>query len=227
MKIEKRILVAGQEFPLISEEVRLELTRPGRAQFRVQSSAPLAGVVEFFCGWGDSAPTRYFVGTVERCNAVNEQEQLLFCREYSALLEQPVPLGLRHVNLAQVVREIGQQTGLDFVTPSAAYCQTSSPYYFHTGDGYSALDALGTVFRVPDFIWQQQSDSRIYVGGWADSPGAQKRVQLNDDELTGHLACGGANLPMNPHLRPGTLTSRGTIQAIGLTQALMSIQWKV
>ncbi len=226
MKIEKQLLIGGRAYPLIQDEVRLELSTPGRAQFRVQASGSLSGAVEYFCGWGDGALTRYFVGYIERSNRVSDEEQLIFCRELAALLARPMPLGLRQASLRQVIREIGQQSGLELVTGRGAYSNTPSPYYFHTGSGYGALDALGTVYRVPDFIWQQQSDDRIFAGSWADSEHARTSLHLDDQALTAHLTGGGARLPMDPTLRPGVATNRGRIHAVCLSQELMNIQWK-
>ena len=234
MKIVKRILVDNQEYGLISDDVRLNLTRPGRATFRVRADKALSGLVLFDTGWSDSEPQRYFIGFVERQTKVSSNERILFCRELSAALNVDLPMGLRKVSVKDVLARIAKDTGLRFITPSITpsitqatdYMQTRSPYFHHVGGGYHALDAIGKVFRIPDFIWQQQGNGDIYTGSWNHSRWASRPVEIPDNLFTEHLALNCARIGMVPTLRPGVLFNRGIITAVRLQNEHMVLTWK-
>ena len=50
MKLLKRLTVNGVEYPIVAEEVRLDLDRPGVAMFQVWAEERLEGQVEFALG---------------------------------------------------------------------------------------------------------------------------------------------------------------------------------
>ena len=45
MKLHKVLTIGGTVYPLVKDDVRLELRTPGRASFTVQAKAPLNGLV--------------------------------------------------------------------------------------------------------------------------------------------------------------------------------------
>ncbi len=91
---------------MIKEDVRLDATSPGWANFTVQSALLLKGLVTLDIGY------------IERRTTANAVEQVLFCRELAAVLANPLPLNLRHVDLRAVLAEISEQTGCAFVFPT-------------------------------------------------------------------------------------------------------------
>jgi len=112
VKLHKVLAINGAPVPLVKEDVRLDATSPGRANFTVQSAEPLKGLVTLDIGYNDRTLQRHFIGYVVRCTAANSKEQVLFCRELAAVLANPLPLNLRHVDLRAVLAAISEQTGL-------------------------------------------------------------------------------------------------------------------
>ena len=93
MKIRKRLLTPTGSLPLVSEDVRLELSAPGRAVFQVATSEPVSGEVLFTMGYGvDDADTLFFAGFVERYLPVDDTQARLMCREMSARMDKAIPL---------------------------------------------------------------------------------------------------------------------------------------
>ena len=226
MKIVKRIFIDNQEYGLISDDVRLRLIRPGCAVFRVRANKTLSGIVMFDTGWSDSQLKRYFIGYVDKPTTISPNEQMLFCRELSAALFRDLPMGLRKVSAKDVLARVARDTALRFISPAAGYMQTRSPYFHHMGSGYHALDAIGTVYQIPNYIWQQQGNGDIYVGSWNDSRWASRPVNIPDNLFTEHLAQNSARIGMIPSLRPGVKFNRGIITAVQLQDEHMVLTWK-
>ncbi len=228
MKLHKVLTVNGQAFELVSEEVRLDLRTPGRANFVVKTEQTLRGLVTLDIGYNDAPLQRHFVGYVERSTASNRQEQVLFCREVAAILTQPLPLGLRHVTLSEVLLEVSQQTGLRFRVPEAAYAKTKTPYFYSLAAGIQAMDSLAPVFGIPDFIWHQQGDGEVYAGSWADSFwGSKPPLQLPADLLENVQGNRSATVAALPGLRPGATLNQGErVTSVTLAGTEMSLQWK-
>ena len=89
MKLHKVLTIGGVVYPLVSDDVRLELRTPGRATLTIQAAAPVKGLVTLDIGYNDSPLQRHFIGYVERCTSSNAIEQVLFCRELAAILANP------------------------------------------------------------------------------------------------------------------------------------------
>jgi len=228
MKLHKVVCVNGQPFDLVSDEVRLELRSPGRARFTLKADTPLRGLVTLDMGYNDRPLQRHFLGYIERCSTANSQEQVLFCREAAAVLAYPLPMALRHVNLSEVLVEISKQTGLRFRVPEADYARVKTPYFYSLAAGIQAMESLGQVFGIPDFIWQQQGDGEVYVGSWADSYwGARSPLQLPVELFDQFHGNQSATVTAIPGLRPGASINQGQcITAMTLAGTEMAIQWK-
>ncbi|WBA86535.1 hypothetical protein [Endozoicomonas sp. GU-1] len=231
MRLIQRLLVNGEPVEVIEDDVRLSLTSPGRATFRVKSGKPLAGPVEYIKGWQhdtDDRPVKVFWGFIDRSSTVGGNEQMIFCRELSAMLNRDLPMGLRKVSAADVLARIHKETGAQFVTNNQAHFSRISPYFHHVGGGYMAMDAIGQVFQIPNYIWQQQGDGKIYVGSWDNSRWAdpKRHITIPDNWFTDHMAHNTASMTMIPTLRPGLKFNRGIITAVQLKQEKMVITWK-
>lgn len=227
MKLHKELTISGVPYVLVKNEVRLDAKSPGRATFTIQATAPVKGLVTLDIGYNSSTLQRHFIGYVERSTTASNTQQVLFCRELAAILANPLPLNLRHVDLRAVLVEIGKHTGLRFRVPEQPYASVKAPFFYSLAAGYQAMDSLARVFKIPDFIWQQQGDGEVFVGSWADSffgvrSPLQLPVELFDD-YQGHQS---AMIAALPGLRPGAPINHGErITSVALIDNQMAIRW--
>lgn len=227
MKLHKVLTIAGQVYPLIKDEVRLDMKSPGRATFTVQAGEALKGLVTLDIGYNERTLQRHFLGYVERSTAANSTQQLVACRELASILANPLPLNLRHVDLQAVLIEISDKTGLRFRVPDKAYAKVKAPYFYSLAAGYLAMDSLASVFSIPDFIWQQQGDGEVFVGSWADSFfGTRAALQLPVELFDGYQGNQSAMIAPLPGLRPGATINQGErITSVTLAGNQMAIKW--
>lgn len=227
MKLHKELAINGVPYVLVKNEVRLDAKSPGRATFTIQASAPVKGLVTLDIGYNGNTLQRHFIGYVERSTTASSTQQVLFCRELAAILANPLPLNLRHVDLRAVLVEIGQHTGLRFRVPDRPYAGVKAPFFYSLAAGYQAMDSLARVFNIPDFIWQQQGDGEVFVGSWADSffgvrPPLQLPVELFDDYQGNQSAM----IAALAGLRPGATINHGErITSVALIDNQMAIRW--
>jgi hypothetical protein len=227
MKLNKVLSVAGNAVELVKDDVRLDLAAPGRANFTVVTSTPLRGLVTFDIGYNDKPMQRHFIGYVERSTPAGNQHQVLFCRELAAILANPLRMNLRHVTLREVLAEAGEQTGLTFRIPDQPYSNTKTAFFYSLAAGYQAMASLATVFRIPDFIWQQQGNGELYAGSWADSFWGQREpLQLPAEMFDGAQGNQSAMIAALPGLRPGATINDGQrITSVTLAGNHMAIKW--
>lgn len=125
MKIRKRLATPSGDLPLVYEDVRLELSAPGRAVFQVVSKEPVSGFVAFAMGYAvNGRDALVFAGYVERCTTMDGSQQRLMCREIAAELDTPIPLAMRHPTLREVLAAYADKTGLRFILPERPYADT-------------------------------------------------------------------------------------------------------
>lgn len=227
MKLHKVLTIGGTVYPLVKDEVRLDSKSPGRATFTIQAGATVKGLVTLDIGYNENPLQRHFIGYVERSTAANSLQQILVCRELAAILANPLPLNLRHVDLQAVLAEIGTKTGLRFRVPDQPYARVKAPYFYSLAAGYLAMDSLARVFNIPDFIWQQQGDGELFVGSWADSFfGARAPLQLPVELFEGYQGNQSAMIAVLPGLRPGATINQGErITSVTLAGNQMAIKW--
>lgn len=228
MKLNKVLSINGQPYDLVSEDVRLDLRSPGRANFVVKADHTLRGLVTLDLGYNDKPLQRHFVGYVERCTPANSQQQVLFCREVAAVLSQPLPMGLRHVTLREVLLEVSQKTGLRFRVPDVPYAKVKAPYFYSLAAGIQTMDSLAQVFSIPDFVWHQQGDGEVYAGSWADSFwGNRSPLQLPIELLNNYQSNNSATVAALPGLRPGATINQGErVTHVAFAGTEMTLQWK-
>lgn len=228
LKLHKVLTIDGQAFSLVKEDVRLELRSPGRASFTIQAGAPVKGLVTLDIGYNEATLQRHFIGYVERCTAANSLQQVLFCRELAAILSNPLPLNLRHVDLRAVLQEVSKQTGLRFRVPEKSYTKVKAPFFYSLATGYQAMDSLSRVFNIPDLIWQQQGDGELFVGSWADSFfGAREPLRLPVELFDGYQDNQSAMVAALPGMRPGATINNGErITSVTLAGTKMALKWK-
>ncbi|WP_339497441.1 hypothetical protein [Pseudomonas sp. EA_15y_Pfl1_P101] len=227
MKLHKELAINGVPYVLVKSEVRLDVKSPGRATFTIQASAPVKGLVTLDIGYNGNTLQRHFIGYVERSTTASSTQQVLFCRELAAILANPLPLNLRHVDLRAVLIEIGQHTGLRFRVPDRSYAGVKAPFFYSLAAGYQAMDSLARVFNIPDFIWQQQGDGEVFVGSWADSFfGVRSPLQLPVELFDDYQGNQSAMIAALPGLRPGATINQGErITSMALIDNQMAIRW--
>lgn len=228
LKLHKVLAINGEPIALVKEDVRLELRSPGRASFTVQALAPLKGLVTLDIGYNDSTLQRHFIGYVERCTPANSLQQVLFCRELAAILANPLPLNLRHVDLRAVLEEVSKQTGLKFRVPDKPYTRVKAPFFYSLATGYQAMDSLARVFSIDDLVWQQQGNGEVFVGSWADSFfGARAPLQLPTELFDGYQDNQSALVAALPGMRPGATINQGErVTSVTLAGTQMALKWK-
>ncbi|MCQ6256938.1 hypothetical protein [Pseudomonas sp. Q11] len=228
MKLHKVLAINGAPIALVKEDVRLDTFSPGRANFTVQSITPLKGLVTLDIGYNQSTLQRHFIGYIERCTAANAVEQMLFCRELTAVLANPLPMNLRHVDLRAVLAEISEQTGLRFRVPDRPYAGIKTPYFYSLAAGYQAMDSLARVFGIPDYTWHQQGNGEVFVGSWADSFfGIRAPLQIPTELFDGYQGNQSAMVAALPGLRPGATINTGErVTSVALANDQMAIRWK-
>jgi hypothetical protein len=228
LKLHKVLTIGGQVHELVKDDVRLDSKSPGRATFTIQATAPVKGLVTLDIGYNERTLQRHFIGYVERSTAANGVQQILACRELAAVLGNPLPLNLRHVDLQAVLAEISTKTGLRFRVPAQPYTRVKAPFFYSLATGYLAMDSLASVFNIPDFIWQQQGDGEVFVGSWADSFfGSRAPLQLPTGLFDGYQGNQSAMIAVLPGLRPGATFNQGErITSVTLAGNQMAIKWK-
>lgn len=227
MKLHKRLTINGDAFALVREDVRLDLHAPGRAAFTIDAPAPARGLVAFDFGYNDAPLERFFLGYIERASQANAREQVLFCRELTGTLAAPLPLNLRHVTAGQVLAEISRLTGLRFSLPDTPYSRRKAPFFYSLAAGFQALDSLGRVFSIPDYVWHQQGDGGVFVGSWADSYwGTREPLGLPVELLKHYQGNESAVIGAIPGLRPGAMLNPGQrLTSVTLAGTEMALRW--
>lgn len=204
--------------------VMLKHSSPGNCQIKVKSTPNKLDIVAVELGWGDMID-RVFLGFVERVQPAEAGWSIIFCRELSASLAFNLSVMLRHPTLRQVISEISQQTGLEFVIPEKVYADTAIPAFYCDSSGYAMLDNIGSTFKVPDFIWQQQGNGKIYIGSYQDSFWFDKPITIPTNIMTNQQAGKSVNMPAAPMIRPNVTANNERITAVEFKGTNMTITW--
>lgn len=225
MKLRKTLTISGKQCPLVEDDVRLDMSMAGRAQFRIQADGPVSGLVTFSLGYSsETADQLYFTGYVERSVTVDASTQRIFCRELVAVMNYHHPVSLRHPTLQDVIAALANRTGLSFVVPEERYASKPVAHFQTLGNGFHALDMIGAVFGIEDYVWQQQADGKVFVGSWQHSRWATRPITLEETVFTKVLANGSKQLGAIPALRPGIRLNGEYISSIQLTGHKMVLQ---
>lgn len=202
----------------------LKSDTPGTCQITVNTQAKRLDKVALDLGWGGMVD-QVFIGYVERVQPAVNGWCTLFCRELAASLVFNLSVMLRHPTMRQVLDEITEQTGLDFVVPDKAYANTAIPCFYCDGSGYEILDNIGRAFRIADFIWQQQGNGQIYIGSYQDSFWQDKLIVIPNAMMTNHQAGRAANMPAAPMIRPNVTANNKRIKSVEFKGTNMTISW--
>lgn len=232
MKIHKILKIAGVDRVLIKDCLVLEWQTPGRAVFTVsmedQQKIEVGQLVELSLAINDSEPINYFAGFIESLTLIQKNLYRILTRELAALLNQRLPISLRHCAPKQILESLSKATELSFVLEKAPWSKSLRPRFQHIGGGYMALDMIGILWRISHFCWHQQPDASIYVGSWQQSLLGKKTLKLPTDFFK-TITSEGASLPIIPRLRPGlcihTERNQHYVTQIKLENELMRLSW--
>ena len=219
-----RAYVDNQKVDMTDHWIVLQSATPGNCQISINTKVKQHAIVAVDLGWGDMID-RVFIGYVERVMPAVNGWYTLFCRELSASLALNYSVMLRHPTLKQVLDELSQLTGLEFVVPDKTYIETAIPCFYCDSSGYAMLDNIGRSFRIDDFIWQQQGNGKIYVGSYQDSFWADKPIVIPNSLMTNHQAGRTATIPAAPMIRPNVLANVSRIKTVEFKETHMTITW--
>ena len=213
---------------IISYLVQLDLYSAGRASFVVACEQEPNGLVELHLGYKIDNLTPYFLGIIESKHQSNGQ-WFLTCRELLGALSFPAPIAIRFATMLNVINEL-EKIGLEFVYPTTFanehdYIKTPVPCFYHQGDGISALRQLGKIFQVPDYIFQQRPDGKIYVGSWQDSGWAKSEINNFAEHPITVKSSNTGELITIPKLRPGIKLNGRYIIETTLSGNKQVIRW--
>jgi len=224
MHLFKSLICNGEEYGLKSDNTFLELYAPSRAIFTVLSDKPLSGVVELLMGYGGGNMHVVFSGYIEHSATVDSRQQRLRCRELCAVLDAAPPIALRHPTLQDVCNAYHEHTGLAFVLPEKPYATTPIPHFHNLGDGFAGLTAAGVAYSIPQYIWQQQSDKKVFVGSWKDSRWPDKPQEVDERWFKNVAANGTRTMTTLPPVRPGCLLNGEIVSTMELQGSTMTIK---
>ena len=225
MKLVKKIIVDGNALGLVSDHVWLDMATPGRADFTVRSSVPLSGIVQFYIGAaGIGTLVEFFTGFIAGCHTVDNCQQRIFCRELSAVLWAVLPVSIRNASMKDILGVYARKTGLEFSIPEQAYAATKCPAFQSVGNGIHGLDALGDIFGISNYIWQQQGNGQVYAGAWDDSRWADQPFSVDESFFQDVQLDGTKTMQAVPGLRPGILLNGQYITSLQLKEHFMVVK---
>lgn len=207
---------------IVSKQIQLDLNSTGRAMFEVVTEQEPSGLVELHLGYKVDNMQPYFLGVIESKHQSNGR-WFLTCREMIGALSFSAPIAIRHATISQVLSALNNN--LEFLTPDNDYMQTVVPQFYHSGTGLEALKQIGRVFQIPQFIYQQRPDGKIYVGSWQHSRFAQSVINDYPEHTITATSSTTGTLVAVPKLRPGIKINDRYITEVTLINDRMQIRW--
>ncbi|MET2897062.1 hypothetical protein ABXV22_01905 [Vibrio rotiferianus] len=226
MKLTKRIFINNEEYELASHKVSLKLSLGSKAIFNINTDKPPKrfDLVRFDIGYDqDTAP--YFEGFVNRVEPSERGSYKLTVKENCGVLSNRLPISIEHPTMKDIFAVIEEKTGLDFELPDSGYADKVIPNFVHQGDGYQCLDRIGKAFKVPDCVWFQRTDQRVYFGAYEDSLFFKKPMEI-DHDFTDRQNANSVTLVPFPMLRPGRVAFGKRIIRVDLIGDEMTAFWK-
>nr|VFJ42981.1 MAG: hypothetical protein BECKFM1743A_GA0114220_1000338 [Candidatus Kentron sp. FM]VFJ43731.1 MAG: hypothetical protein BECKFM1743C_GA0114222_1000338 [Candidatus Kentron sp. FM]VFK05705.1 MAG: hypothetical protein BECKFM1743B_GA0114221_1000338 [Candidatus Kentron sp. FM] len=229
MQLRRELRIAGIVYPTAKEDVRLDLRSPGRGNFTIQGETlpnEDVNLVQFRLGYPKLGPYHLlFNGYVERIEPIDKRHAIIFCRELTGILRHDIRFALRHVTLREILAKVSALTGLTFVTPDTEYANRKLPTVYSMGTGYNLMDTIGKTLAIPRYLWQLESDGKVFVGSWADSYWANRQITIPDKVLTAHHSNNTVRFAAIPALRPGVRMNNRYVQRLRFSGDEMEIQW--
>jgi hypothetical protein len=223
-----RAYINGEKVVMKDHWLVLKAKTPGTCQITIkqneQKTVKQFSQIAVDLGWG-SMIDRVFIGYVERVMPAVNGWITLFCRELAASLSVNFSVMLRHTTMKQVLGELTKQSGIEFVIPNKAYAETSIPCFYSDSSGYAILDDIGRVFKINDFIWQQQGNGKVFVGSYQDSFWHDKPISIPNNVMTDHQSGRTATMVAAPMIRPNVIANGERITAVEFQNTNITISW--
>jgi len=208
---------------IVSDSVQLDLFSSGRASFVVVCDQEPKGIVELHLGYSTDNLAPYFMGVIES-KYQSAGRWFLTCRELLGALSLPAPMAIRFATMRDVLAKLSE-LGIELICPDADYTNQPVPCFYHHGDGISALRQLGKMYQIPDYIFQQRTDGKIYVGSWQDSGWAKSEInEFSEHPIKPNSSTKG-ELVVVPKLRPGLKLNGRYITETTLVGNKQVIRW--
>lgn len=202
MKLIKKLYINGEPVEFSDDDIRLFAMRSGIASFTVQSKESLTGLVQFVLGYEGRKTYNYFFGYITDSIKQNKDIQLIKCDELIGALKSYFPITLENVTFKEIIAYFAEETGLSFIVPDKAYSKIKVSQFYNIGSGYHALDALGEIFKIDDYVWYQQGDGKVFAGSWSDSYFANKDLPIDSTLFDDFKSTNSAKIVIQPYLRP-------------------------
>lgn len=224
MKLNEQLLIGGERVTTIKTKlVQLDVHSPGRASFEIVTTQEPRGLVELQIGYDANQLKPYFLGVIEAKHFSNGVWYLT-CRELLGALSFNTPIAIRHASIAQVLDVLAER-GLEFVLPEANYTRVRVPTFYHSGTGIEALRQIGRVWQIPNYLFQQRPDGKIYVGSWNDSRWPNTEItNFAEHAITVSNSQSGELIAV-PTLRPGIKINGRYITEVTLNNDRMQLRW--
>jgi len=217
MKIVKTLFINKEPVKYWGDDIRLFYGRPGKAVFHVESEKKITGLVQFVLGYSHTEKYNYFFGYITKSVKENDNAQIIHCLELSSSLKSALILNLENVDLNEILLDISNKTGLQFVTPDQPYSKIKVSQFYNMCSGFHALDSLGEILSIENFIWYQQGDGIIFVGSRDDSYFAKRPLPIDSHLFEDQKGTDSARIAIHPGLRPGMKVNGCLVTSVQLT----------
>lgn len=208
---------------IVNDDVKLGLFSTGRATFTFVSEREPKGLVELQIGYQVDKLTPYFLGVIESKHFANGK-WLITCRELIGALSFRASIAIRFATAKKVLEQLAK-LGVTFTSPNADYINTKVSGFYHNGTGITALQQVGKVFNIPDFIFQQRPDGQVYVGSWQDSGWSTSEINNFPEHPIKVSSSTAGELIAIPKLRPGVKINGRYITDVTLSGNKQKIKW--
>ena len=235
----KRLSIGRAVSEPLEDKVVLGLNQVGWGEFEVTAGAfpdlrPNAAC-RLYVGRSDKFTVLLLQGLVSKIEEVRDGVQRITVRQRSQALEKHGDLDLTDCTAVDVLQEIIEISGLTFSTaapsdPRNGYLTRKVPAFSHRGPLTEALARLGTVSGIPDAIWYEQPDGRVFWGSWSQTPVAQTPLPLQGNVIQEQDPSGRAvYIPVVGAIRPGMLMNAPTgtfrVDELQLLGDRMRLEW--
>jgi hypothetical protein len=226
MKLEKRLYIAGEEYPLAANRVSLKLSLGGKAifTFAADSAPRRLDLVRFDIGYEHNL-SPFFAGYIDKVHPAENGFYTMTVKENAGILSQRWPVSLEHPTAIDVLNRLSELTGLDFKYPDADYMTRVIPNFVHQGNGYQCLSQLAQAVGIDDFIWFQDSDQQVFFGAYQDSHFYHKSMTI-PREFTSRQNGDSVTFVAYPMLRPGRVVNGNRMTRVDLNEDEMTAWWQ-
>ncbi|MCL1123515.1 hypothetical protein [Shewanella surugensis] len=228
MKLTKRLTIGSTIYPLSDYRLVLELSAGGRGIFETVTSKLGAlkhgQIVSLDIGYNNQLQ-RYFSGYISKVTQSANGSTRFSVRELSGILAERMPMSILHATFRQVITQLSTLSGLSFVIlESADYVDKPIANFTSQGTGYQLLKNVARAFNVPEFVWYQQQNGQIFVGGYQDSRWANRPVDI-PSRFSQQQNSNSWQLLAMPSMRPGVLVNGHRVKQVEFNDDTMTLTW--